>query len=491
MTVRRRDNKGIAARQFRTALATALGIVALSGARVWVRANETCRLEKVPLDKIEWRFPFETWKRSSGLLDSPRRDIPVTGVPAGIHDIRFGSIEHLPFVVGSSRPGGEIDRLIVDCNDDGSLEGESLFEPSGRHPILFGPFRVPGQVFETEQPVSLCIALDFVSEPSRPVLLLPGEAMVGRMRTRNRECTVALIDRNFNGRYNDGAPGKGYVDQLFVDVNGDHTIDSRGYCNPEVFELMEIMHIGGEYYDVAPSEDGTSLRYSIHQAPRGFLSGPGVGDLGELDIHVPGKKKLRVIPTNEQRRQRKVPVPVGTYRVGLYGLYFQRRGDDGEWWTMQCHVPKEANTISFSPGQATQLKWEPRITALLDCLLAPTHVEHLDAGNMRLYLRLDASPGDCRCEIEKGNNPVLPRFALSDDEGNIVLTGTYRRKFGALGYFHEIWKAPEDLPERLWLRPDVDLGPFEVSVPKAQEIWVAKERAANRIPFQGQDKRNR
>ena len=150
--------------------------------------------------------------------------------------------------------------MYIDTNGDGDFMDEEALSgelaacrgPQGvERALLFGPVTLGGEGAGAS-------AMAMLSETKRLEVFPPG-FVTGDITLDGKTMPVAIVDANFDGRYDGVFSADGAPDVLIVDMDGDGKISGWRALDGETAPLGRLLHARGQYYAVKPAADGSSI----------------------------------------------------------------------------------------------------------------------------------------------------------------------------------------------------------------------------------------
>ncbi len=366
-----------------------------------------------------------------GFLGLQRQDT-TTVKPAGMREtppsaprepvyfvVRAGDREIQGTAYRSTRPGGPV-MLLLDTDGDGlwSDEKEYLGRQLWPRPLYvtyeFGPvFLRQGR---TEPGGDA-----FYAQCSNGEWLTfwPAFYRDGRVVLEGKTCRVALMDSDFDGRFNESFvppavnrndPG---CDVLAIDLNGDS--DFFGWQPsdvPEVMPLCRLINIDSRYYHIEVAEDGSTVEFRRAEP-----------QFGVLDL---GAKTVELEVWSNAGRQR-LTGSGGTWRLpaGRYGVVSLNltEVEGGDHWVFEMFRAEAGQLRDFEikPGRTATFKIGPpfQIRASLERLVRNPDV------TVRFELRGQAGEFYSGAPKKNGKEPSEPSFKILNGAGQMVQSGRF------------------------------------------------------------------
>ena len=244
-------------------------------------------------------------------------------------------------------------RMYFDIDGDADLSDEKAVqgEPSAcrgllgiERALLFGPVALE----------SGARVMAMLTESKR-LEVFPAGFMTGDITLEGRTFPVALVDANFDGRYDGVFSGGETHDVLIVDFNGDGAISEWRAMDGETAPLGRFLHLGDRYYSVKPAGDGSSISLEAAQLETGTLEtgleGAFMALWSDCGFHYLGGT------------EGKWELPAGLYRPRLVGF----KGVDGAGrWSITAENTGRVGTFSVEAGGTQQVTFGAPLVIRLD-----------------------------------------------------------------------------------------------------------------------------
>jgi hypothetical protein len=305
--------------------------------------------------------------------------------------------------------------LYVDADGDNDLSDEKAVPgKAGKHDVSFGVIRV---LTAGGQPVEASLSAYF-PEPGKPpgaLTLRSAGGYTGNVELAGQTYLVALVDANFNGRYDDAFTGPavgGGPDVIAIDYNRDGRLNQLdiGRESCEWTPLCRAVRVGGAYYRVTVPPAGSSIRLEKTEPKFGTLefAVPHV-EFAAFSDH--GYVHLRTADG-------KARLPAGRYEPVT--VILSRTDESGAAWTIRRGgYGNKPNLVEVRPDETCRLELGPP-------LVADTKARQHDR-TVAIYLSLTGrAGGDYVGGILKDAKKVpAPGFQILDEAGKVIHTGRF------------------------------------------------------------------
>jgi len=311
--------------------------------------------------------------------------------------------------------------LYLDTNGDGHLSDEKGYtakqvrnrEFSSQKYYRFGP--IPVEFGDAERKVKT--KLEVVTRSWKYLGFYPAGYRLGKVRLGKSTYKVAVIDGNFDGRYDKlfsppferfWSPG---CDSFAIDLNKDNSFDFHYYTHSEVMPLSRMVKIGDVYYCIDVAVDGTALELKRVEPEFGTL------DLGGAKV------KLKFWPDAAAQYgfylEKSWQLPAGKYAAIFMVLH--KRDSSGNEWTFSISGKKgKLDDFEIRPGETTSFKIGPPFQIKTTARQSSNTVSigfDLQGQAGELY-----SPGVKR----NGRMVTAPGFTIVDKSGNVLASGRFK-----------------------------------------------------------------
>lgn len=244
-----------------------------------------------------------------------------------------------------SRKYGQLDRLHIDSNHDGSLADETPVEAYRTHQYgaTFGPVKV---LFDGDDgPITYHLHLDFYNQRTYQRLSASCAGWYeGNVQLAGRTWRCQLIDYNANGTFNDTAAEFAKVDRIRLS-------DAEQFTS---YFAGKYIDIGGQLVLSEPERDGAFIRFT---ALDNVAMGSARLSSAVSRLSVGGENGLfHAAPAEGLMR-----LPVGQYKV--YEWQLARKDDAGALW--QATGQRFRDSFSIREGEETLLAVGEPFTATL------------------------------------------------------------------------------------------------------------------------------
>jgi len=250
------------------------------------------------------------------------------------------------------------------------------------------------------------------------LMLYPAFYREGRVTLEGRACRIALVDRDFDGRFNGSfvPPAEGSrqpgCDLLGIDLNGDSKFSYGQPGDSEVMPLSRLIRVGGEYFQVDVAEDGSTVEFRRAQPAFGSL------DLGGAEV-VLGLWSSDAAQQRLEGAGGPWRLPAGRY--GAVSLELTRRESGGRW-TFDLGKGGAGQLADFEirPGQTTRFQVGPpfKIHSAMQRL----------GQDVVVSFELEGQGGERYIPAVKKDGTVAPEpaFKVIDGSGRVVRSGQFK-----------------------------------------------------------------
>ena len=310
--------------------------------------------------------------------------------------------------------------LYVDTNGDGRLSDEKPYSPEikaqsryNRTEYSFGPISVtlgePERKLETR----------FYAKTYDGQLLIvyPAGYQVGNIRLDTKTYKVAIIDGNFDGKYDKifSPPVEDFYkpkcDLLAFDLNRDNRLK---WGHLEVMPLAGMLKIGDAYYNLQVSADGSSIEQFKRVQPE-F----GTLDLGGAEVNSPRLWSDASVQALSNPPKRNSQLPAGRYMASP--IVLTHVDDSGNRWTFRSS--QEVGTLKdfeIKADQTTAFRMGPPFSI-------KTSLEQKD-GNALIGVGLQGQAGmlyNPGAQKDRKRIPA-PTFKVIDESGKGLTLGQFK-----------------------------------------------------------------
>ncbi len=239
----------------------------------------------------------------------------------------------------------------------------------------------------------------------------------GRVTLNGRGHKIALVDQNFDGYFNQSflPPAASrrdpQCDVLAMDLNGDSKFDYGKPGESEIMPLSTLVKVGGDYYRLDVSEDGSTAEFRQAKPAWGWL------DLGGEEV------VLGLWSDAAQQRLSsaggKLSLPAGRYAIVSLEL---TKSDSGDRWTFD--MSKESGQLGdfeIRPGETTAFKIGPPFQ------VRASMRRFGKAPDVSVSFELEGQAGERYSAIAKKNDKEVPEpsFKIWDGAGQVVQSGRF------------------------------------------------------------------
>ena len=249
------------------------------------------------------------------------------------------------------------------------------------------------------------------------LVFYPAFCREGRVTLDGRACRIALVDRDFDGRFNGSfvppaensrQPG---CDLLAMDLDGDSKFKYGQPGDSEVMPLSQLIRVGGDYLHVEAAEDGSTIEFRRAQPAFGSL------DLGGAEVALglwSDAAQQRLEGSGGPWR-----LPAGRY--GVVSLELTRRESGGRW-TFDLGKGGAGQLADFEirPGQTTRFQIGPPFQI---------HSSMQRLGqDVVVSFELEGQGGERYIPAVKKDGTVAPEpaFKVMDGAGRVVQSGQFK-----------------------------------------------------------------
>jgi len=307
-------------------------------------------------------------------------------------------------------------RLLLDTNGDNDLSNETPLTGTQEKTLV----TFPGATLTVGAGQTVSVrAMGPTPDPKRPpqfLILMPAAYLTGTAKLSGKEYTLALVDGNMNGKFNDPMAfpyNQRQSDTLSIDLNGNGTFDPPR-TGADVFEMFPFgkgVKVGETFYGVQVADDASTIAFTKAAPKFGTL------DLGSADVQMLTFSEYGFV--NIQASDGKARVPAGRY--GALVLALAKKDDSGALWRLQASRPSGQLADFTVPADGTlALEVGPP-------LVAKVTARKRGAGVQYLTLGLEGRAGESYTPgIIKGNQRgAPPSFEIVSDENKVLQTGTF------------------------------------------------------------------
>ena len=254
------------------------------------------------------------------------------------------------------------------------------------------------------------------------IILYQTRYMKGRVKLDDRTYEIALVDSNYNGRYNDvltppvknsREPG---CDSIAIDLNGNAKFD---FDKPGVSELMplsRLVKVNESYYHLDIADDGETIEF--HRAKPAF----GTLDLGDENVSIrvwsdAGHQQLFSSKGNWR-------LPAGKYTT--VELKLTETDSAGNKWLFDTERARggsgagELGAFEVKPDETTAFKIGPPFQV-------KTTMEKSRYGDTQIRFYLEGQAGELYVPGAKKNKKDVPepQFQIISPTGQTLYSGEF------------------------------------------------------------------
>jgi len=311
--------------------------------------------------------------------------------------------------------------LYLDTNGDGHLSDEKGYSAqlikhrgfSGEE-YRFGPVSVEVRDIERKEETKFYAK----TYNGRQLFLFPAAYHVGKARLGKNAYKVAVIDGNFDGRYDKlfsppverlWSPG---CDSFAIDLNGDGRFNHNYYSrDTELMPLSMMVQMKGAYYSVGIAPDGTALELKKAEPKFGTL------DLGGAKV----KLKLWSDAAAQYRfyLEKNWQLPAGKYAAIFMELH--KRDSSGNEWNFNSSRKKcKLDDFEIRPGETTSFEIGPPFQI-------KTTAEQ-SSNTMSICFDLEGQAGELYSPGARRNDRRIsePGFKIIDESGKALESGRFK-----------------------------------------------------------------
>jgi hypothetical protein len=411
-----------------------LGVTVLGGGLLWLFLGPEpiqegrCRLVRKKADPdspLMWlvhRYVMPLANKPDGVRD----------LPAGFEQPRYYTLDSgdKPILMAADF-SEKLVRLCVDTDGDGVLSEERCFtaEVSEKTPVSgrsqrLGPISLVSR--DSAGKANDGFYVGRFREDARG-LLMPSAAFfrTGKLRLAGQTYRVAVVDGDYDGRFNSVLPlplvdhtlfRRPACDVFALDLNRNGTFEHSSREESEVFPLGQLVKVGDTYYAIDIARDGRNLALSKTEPQFGTL----VADVNDAAVAL----RLWSDAADQYLRQdRQWQLPPGEY-TALHAV-LTTRDPSGDIWTFSSFAPAFAATsmgpldfFTIEPGKRTSIRIGPPFVV---------KAEVQTRANVRV---VTISPVIVGCAGEQysaafernGVRPPPVAFKIVDEKGTVLVS---------------------------------------------------------------------
>ncbi|MBL7140638.1 MAG: hypothetical protein ISS74_06990 [Planctomycetes bacterium] len=307
-------------------------------------------------------------------------------------------------------------RLLLDTDGDNDLSDETAVAGTQEKTLVTFPAATlsmgPGQTVTVR-------AIGPTPDPKRPpqyLILMPAAYLTATVKLGGKDYSLALVDTNMNGRFNDTLTlplNQRQTDSLSIDLNGNGAFDTPRTQDDvfEMFPLAKGVKVGDTYFDVKVTDDGTKVTFTKAEPKFGTL------DLGSAGFQMLALSEYGY--QNIQGTDGKARVPAGRY--GAMVLALAQKDASGTEWKLQASRPTgQLADFTVPADAALAVEVGPPLVAKVDARKRGEGVQYLT-------LSLQGRAGEAYTPgVVKGNERAAPpSFEIVSDADKVLQTGTF------------------------------------------------------------------
>jgi len=405
-------------------------IIALVSALVMV---STCAKRQPSVEEAEegqCTLEFTAVKSSESIPSLIRQyQFPITKKPSQLKDLPEGlsadckyfiaklADKDVPVILDS--PENIHDSVLyVDTDGDGHLLNEKCYaaKPTEERGVAYryGPI-----LFEFDEAQSK-VKTEFyvVTRRGRYLTFYPAGYQVGTIHLGKKSYKVAVIDGNFDGRYDKffSPPVKDFYrpqcDLFAIDRNGDNKLS---WNHLEVMPVSRMVRLGRSryntvYYNISITADGSSLEFKKVEPEFGTL------DLGgahvQFQLWSDAARQMLSGP-----HQKTWQLPAGKYIASP--IEFRHVDTSGYRWIFRSSEVGSLKDFEIKPGETTAFRIGPPFSI-------KTSVQQRD-GSALIGFNLEGQAGELyRPGARKGRATIpAPKFKIIDEAGKVIGSGQF------------------------------------------------------------------
>jgi hypothetical protein len=316
-----------------------------------------------------------------------------------------GARSSFVFALDESEEGAGYDRLYADGNQNGDLTDElPLKLTRWSYHKGFKPIRLLIQIGGERVQYHVAVVVEDHHAPAE-YTLHPWGYYSGEAPIEGKNVSVALVDGNANGRFDDRSreiePGK-IRDALLIDADGNGAFDAYSVASPEVRPVARAVPIDGRFYALSVRADGSSFSLTPANLPLATLRS-GYANFALNLASDDGPLAVR-------SRDGKAAVPIGEYRITRWQI--EQRGRDGSTWVAEGDLGELGATQKLSVKTATPL---PRLASPLRARL---RIQATGSREFECSLGFTAASGEPITNVARNGEPMPePRLKILDARG--------------------------------------------------------------------------
>jgi hypothetical protein len=372
-------------------------------------------------------------------------------------------------------------KVYVDFDGDGDFSGAKVLpRPSKKAKYWYGPVVVPIDGTNGRLAARFNVGKGRPGIKDKNIILNPAGCRTGTVQLGMVSYKVALVDANFNGRYDDvctefdGDYGRLDADCFAIDLDHDKQFD----LYRETCPLTERLWVRGVYYSLRVVPDGSKVR--LQRVKPEFKL--GALDVGNRDIELVVFSPDLGVPVVLKGSDGTWKLPAGTYTICHYQLC---RVDGKGEWTLE-HRPKseEMHTYVFiderhysritrrlkgekklrftvSPGETQKLKIGSPLRIVTQAKLKMFNDEE---STVLITCRFLGQAGEEyeQAVTRSGRRRPPPMLRILDEKGKMLAADYFGSVTGIDEPTGYMWEVSRQFKDKFRVEVIPDIGPFEV-----------------------------
>jgi len=345
------------------------------------------------------------------------KGVPKDFVGGGTYfQVRLGQ-EDVLFALDGSKPP----KLYVDTNRDGNLSDEKPFEAAtGKKgegleliggALTFGPVSVAGGEKGAET------RLNIMAYGASFLRICPAGLMSGQVRLGGQDYQVAVVDSNFDGRYDKtftlptAAGPEGVEYETFAICRSAERALGEAYEAGAVQPLPKMLRVKDVYYSLKVSGDGSAVEIEKAE-PR----------MGTLDVGQVGAELLLWSENGAHRlsgADGKWQLAAGKYSAKV--AWLSRTDGTGAKWTLRgdCSDSEKLGMFEVLAGQTLSIKMGPPLTAKTEVQTEPGQ------AYVRLMILGQAGEEYSAAVMKGDKEQPAPELRILSESGRVLQTGSF------------------------------------------------------------------
>jgi hypothetical protein len=295
-------------------------------------------------------------------------------------------------------------KLYVDSNLDGDLADEKPLKgktgETGRP--QFGLCRVKTDAGEMK--------FWAVATSKNQLVLCPTGFMSGQVQLDGQPHAVALMDSNFDARYNVpillpiGLPMKETWDTIALDANGDGQFQSYD----EVWPITKMTKVKDAFFEVEIRADGSKIALKAATPPMGGLD----VEFPDAEVELWSDACCQAVGGSGGKWQ----LPAGRYRANTWAVHC--RDAEGNRWTLKSgSTGGKLNDFTIPIGGTASFSLGPPLALLTS--------SRREGATVTLQLLLVGQSEEAYVPVvEKDDKPMTPpKMKILDESGKVLASG--------------------------------------------------------------------